>query len=52
MRERANSVLEISVFPTEIPVNGLESLPYEHFSTVTGMKAGKREIVVHSNKLQ
>ena len=44
MRERTNSVQEMSVFPTEISVNGLESLPYEHFSPVTGMKAGKREM--------
>ena len=44
MREGANSVPEISVFPTEISVNELESLPYEHFSLVTGMKAGKREM--------
>ena len=31
MRERAGSVPEISVFPTEISVTGLEILPYEHF---------------------
>ena len=33
------SVPEISVFPTEISVSGLEILPYEHFIPVTGMKA-------------
>ena len=38
MRERAGSVAEISVFPTGISVNGLEILPYEHFSPVTGRK--------------
>ena len=34
------SVPEISVFPTGISVSGLKILPYEHFSPVTGMKAG------------
>ena len=48
MREGANSIPEISVFPTEISVNELESLPYEHFSPVTGMKAGKREMKLSS----
>ena len=38
MRERPGSVAEISVFPTGISVNGLEILPYEHFSPVTGRK--------------
>ena len=38
MRERAGSVAEISVFPTGISVSGLEILPYEHFSPVTGRK--------------
>ena len=38
MREQAGSVAEISVFPTGISVNGLEILPYEHFSPVTGRK--------------
>ena len=40
MRERAGSVPEISVFPTEISVSGLEILPYEHFTPVTGMNGG------------
>ena len=31
---------EISVFPTEISVSGLEILPYEHFIPVTGMNGG------------
>ena len=34
------SVPEISVFPTEISVSGLEILPYEHFIPVTGMNGG------------
>ena len=40
MRGRAGSVPEISVFPTEISVSGLEILPYEHFIPVTGMNGG------------
>ena len=32
------SVAEISVFPTGISVSGLEILPYEHFSPITGGK--------------
>jgi len=40
MRGRAGSAPEISVFPIGISVTGLEMLPYEHFSPVTGMKAG------------
>ena len=37
MRGQAGSVPDISVFPTEISVSGLEILPYEHFILVTGM---------------
>ena len=33
-----------SVFQREIPVNWLKIYPYEHFSQVKGMKAGKREM--------
>ena len=40
MRGRAGSVPEISVFPTEISVRGLELLPYNHFVPVTGMNGG------------
>ena len=40
MSGRAGSVPEISVFPTEISVSGLEILPYEHFILVTGMNGG------------
>ena len=40
MRGRAGSVPDFSVFPTEVSVSGLEILPWEHFSPVTGMKAG------------
>ena len=40
MRGWAGSAPEISVFPIRISVSGLEILPYEHFSPVTGMKAG------------
>ena len=36
MRGRAGSVPEISVFPTEISVSGLEILPYEDVIPVTG----------------
>ena len=36
MRGRAGSAPEISVFPIRISVSGLEMLPYEHFSPVTG----------------
>ena len=36
----AGSVAENSVFPTGISVSGLEILPDEHFSPVTGMTAG------------
>ena len=38
MRERAGSVPEISFFPTEISVSGLEILPYEDFRPVTEIK--------------
>ena len=38
--DRAGLVPEISVFPTEISVSGLEILPYEHFIPVTGMNGG------------
>ena len=38
--DRAGPVSEISVFPTEISVSGLEILPYEHFIPVTGMNGG------------
>ena len=37
---RADSVAEISVFPTWISVSGLEILPYERFSPVIWIKAG------------
>ena len=37
MRGWPGSVSQISVFPTGISVRGLEILPYEHFSQVTGM---------------
>ena len=37
MRGPAGSLPEISVFPTEISVNGLKILPYEHFIPVTRM---------------
>ena len=40
MRRRAGSVPEISLFPTDISVSGLEILPYEHFIPVTGMNGG------------
>ena len=40
MRGRAGSVSDFSVFPTEISVSGMQILPWEHFSPVTGMKAG------------
>lgn len=40
MRGRTGSVPQISVFPTGILVSVLKILPYEHFSPVTGMKAG------------
>ena len=40
MSGRAGSVPEISVFPSEISVSGLEILPYEHFILVTGMNGG------------
>ena len=41
MRGRTGSVPEISVFPTQISVIGLEILPYEpDFSPVTGMNGG------------
>ena len=40
MTGRVGSVPEISVFPTEISVSGLEILPYEHFIPVTGMNVG------------
>ena len=40
MRGPAGSVPEISVFPTEISVSGLEILPYEHFIPVTGVNGG------------
>jgi len=43
MRGRAGSVAEMSVFPTWISVSGLEILPYEHFSQVTGMNSGGPE---------
>ena len=36
MGGRAGSVPVNSVFPTEISVSGLEILPYEHFTPVTG----------------
>ena len=47
MREWAGSVNEMSVFPTEISVSGLEIFPYEHFSPVNFMLTanGKREFV-------
>ena len=45
MRGRAGSVPEISVFPTEISVSGLEILPYEHFIPVTGMNGGMNLVV-------
>ena len=32
---------EISVFPNRISVSGLDILPFEHASSVTGMKAGR-----------
>ena len=52
MRGEAGSVPEISVFPTEILVSGLENLPYEHFIPVTevngGMNSGGSDgIVLH-----
>ena len=40
MRGRAGSVPKISVFPTRISVSGLKIFAIEHFSLVTGMKAG------------
>ena len=40
MKRRAGSAPEISVFPIGISVSRLEMLVYEHFSPVTGMKAG------------
>ena len=40
------SVPEISVFPTEISVSGLEILPYEHFIPVTGMNSGSPDGIV------
>ena len=40
------SVPEISVFPTEISVSGLEILPYEHFIPVTGMNSGGPDGIV------
>ena len=40
MRGWAGSAPEISVFPIRISVSGLEILAYDHFSSVTGMKAG------------
>ena len=41
MRGGTGSVPEISVFPTQISVSGLEILPYEpNFRPVTGMNGG------------
>ena len=40
MKRRAGSVPEISVFPTEISVSGLEILPSEHFSPTLVTRAG------------
>ena len=40
------SVPEISVFPTEISVSGLEILPYEHFIPVTEMNSGSPDGIV------
>ena len=40
MKGRVGSVPEISVFPTEISVSGVEILPYEHFIPVNEMNGG------------
>ena len=47
MREWAGSLNEMSVFPTEVSVSGLEIFPYEHFSPVNFMLTanGKRKFV-------
>ena len=42
----AGSVPEILVFPTGIGVIGLEILPYEHVSPVTGMNYGDPDCIV------
>ena len=41
----ASPVTEISVFATEISVTGLENLPFEHSSPVTGMKLERSRLV-------
>jgi len=41
MRKRGGPITKISVFPTEISVTGLEIVPYEQVSPVTGMKKYK-----------
>ena len=46
MRGQTGSVPEILVFPTEILVSGLEILPYEHLSAVTGMNSSNEFCVV------